>query len=154
MPRGMYTRPSRPRQPCPYDDPSCTGVHEGAHLKAEWCPSAYTRKLEIARTRHNQRLKEPEYLNRQRANTRTFRRKRREFINAIKLESGCIDCGYNTHPDVLEFDHRPEVEKLFEIGSQVSRSTDLILAEIAKCDVRCANCHRIKTAERRLENAA
>lgn len=66
------------------------------------------------------------------------------------MESGCVDCGYNKHPDALDFDHRPDEIKLFNIGfGIVSRSWDAIRAEIAKCDVRCANCHRIVTAERK-----
>jgi len=49
---------------------------------------------------------------------------------------------------VLEFDHRRD--KLFSIGMELSRRRwQSILAEIEKCDVVCANCHRRRTALRR-----
>lgn len=56
----------------------------------------------------------------------------------------CVDCG-EPDPVVLEFDHRGD--KDFAIGDAVRRALSLkrVVAEIAKCDVRCANCHRRKT---------
>lgn len=60
----------------------------------------------------------------------------------------CIDCG-EADPVVLEFDHRDPATKRFEIGGAVRTrpvSVKRLLAEIAKCDVRCANCHRRRTA--------
>lgn len=60
----------------------------------------------------------------------------------------CIDCG---EPDivVLDFDH-VRGEKLHNVSDMIRRGAALqrIEAEIAKCDVRCANCHRRKTAAR------
>ena len=55
----------------------------------------------------------------------------------------CVDCG-ERDPVVLEFDHLRD--KRFTIGSALrSRSWQSILAEIQKCDVVCANCHRRRT---------
>jgi hypothetical protein len=73
----------------------------------------------------------------------------RNLIDAIKLERGCTDCGYNTHPAALEFDHRDPQHKRFTISGNESRRWTDILTEIAKCDVVCANCHRIRTAHSR-----
>jgi hypothetical protein len=56
-----------------------------------------------------------------------------------------LDCGYNGHPVALHFDHRNQGEKSFKISSGLNRNLNSLLAEIAKCDVRCANCHAIKT---------
>jgi hypothetical protein len=59
----------------------------------------------------------------------------------------CVDCGEND-PVVLEFDHLGE--KTFNIGSALhNRKWESVLAEIAKCEVVCANCHRRRTARRR-----
>jgi hypothetical protein len=59
----------------------------------------------------------------------------------------CVDCG-ETDPVVLTFDHRELTEKIDTIGRLLSRSGwTKFLAEVAKCDVRCANCHRMRTAE-------
>lgn len=49
---------------------------------------------------------------------------------------------------MLDFDHRERSEKKFTIGAMISRksiSIGALVAEIEKCDVRCANCHRRKT---------
>lgn len=63
------------------------------------------------------------------------------------MSIGCVDCGYNKHPDALDFDHTDG--KTRNIGTL--RSMKRVLEEIErhKCEVVCANCHRIRTAERR-----
>lgn len=66
----------------------------------------------------------------------------------MKVERGCVDCGYNAHPAALDFDHLPGTEKLYRVCTMAGMSRKLIDAEIAKCEVVCANCHRIRTAER------
>lgn len=60
----------------------------------------------------------------------------------------CVDCGEDDVL-VLEFDH-VRGKKLGEIVNMIHRgsSWEDILAEIEKCDVRCANDHRRKTAQR------
>ncbi len=78
----------------------------------------------------------------------------RTTIDAIKLANGCVDCGFRGHPAALDFDHLPGFKKLFKISSSVHRVWRDVQAEIAKCEVRCANCHRIQTAVRRKENLA
>lgn len=59
----------------------------------------------------------------------------------------CVDCG-ETDPLVLEFDH-VRGQKKFAIQDMVNRGYrwDTIMQEISKCEVRCANCHRRKTAK-------
>lgn len=65
-------------------------------------------------------------------------------IEYLKNHS-CIDCG-EPDPVVLEFDHRGD--KIRGISTMFSGYTlENIQAEIAKCDVRCANCHKRKTAK-------
>ena len=59
----------------------------------------------------------------------------------------CIDCG-ETDITVLDFDHRDPASKSYEVVHVAARKPwARALAEIAKCDVRCANCHRKRTAE-------
>ena len=75
-----------------------------------------------------------------------FRQRKRARLVEYLRSHPCIDCG-NTDVRVLEFDHRGN--KSFGIGNAVSSSHlswEKILVEIAKCDVRCANCHRIRHA--------
>lgn len=74
---------------------------------------------------------------------------RAEYMRAYKLERGCMDCGYSEHGVALDFDHRPDEEKLFPPSSmRVLGTWQQMLDEIAKCDVVCANCHRVRTFSR------
>lgn len=74
---------------------------------------------------------------------------RRLVVDRIKLEAGCIDCGYAEHPAALQFDHvrgekRGDIAAMRRGGASMVR----ILAEIDKCEVVCANCHAVRTVER------
>lgn len=77
------------------------------------------------------------------------RKELRAFVRSIKEKSRCVDCGM-TDWRCLDFDHRSGTHKIGHLSQTkiVYCSKERILAEIAKCDVRCANCHRIKTLER------
>lgn len=59
----------------------------------------------------------------------------------------CVDCG-ESDLRVLEFDHRNPKDKYKNISYLLGqgRSLEILKKEIVKCDVRCANCHRKKTA--------
>lgn len=90
------------------------------------------------------RLKEDEQ-----ANRRARRRERRAKLDEIKVERGCVDCGFKAHPSALHFDHRDRTLKRFSIAHGIMSGWTKLLEEVAKCDVRCANCHAIKTTEHR-----
>ena len=61
----------------------------------------------------------------------------------------CLDCG-ESDVRVLQFDHTDPTTKEDNVSRLVMNSAWVrVLDEIRKCVVRCANCHRIKTAERR-----
>lgn len=73
--------------------------------------------------------------------------KLKELIYQYLLEHPCVDCG-ESDPIVLEFDHvRGEKEQ--SISKAVTRAWawERVKTEIDKCEVRCANCHRRKTAK-------
>lgn len=76
--------------------------------------------------------------------TRKRRQETRQKIVEIKAASGCMRCGMK-HPACLQFHHRNPEEKVFGINRFITkiRSFEKILAEIAKCDILCANCHAI-----------
>jgi hypothetical protein len=68
-------------------------------------------------------------------------------LAAYLLEHPCIDCG-ETDIQVLDLDHLDSMTKTREIGLMILRgcSWDTVRAELEKCVVRCANCHRRRTA--------
>ena len=62
-------------------------------------------------------------------------------------EHPCVDCG-EADPVVLEFDHRDAATRTLYVAQMIERryAWAKIQAEIEKCDVRWANCHRRKTS--------
>ena len=83
----------------------------------------------------------------------------RQFINSIKLSTGCVICGYKKNTAVLHFDHidpstkyRDKKGKIVGIAQMTAASgldskeksrysVKTILKEIEKCRIVCANCH-------------
>jgi hypothetical protein len=60
----------------------------------------------------------------------------------------CADCG-NEYPHfVMDLDHLPQFNKKFDLSKAKHKSKALVISEIAKCEVVCANCHRIRTQNR------
>lgn len=80
--------------------------------------------------------------------TRKSRLKIYEYIWSYKENMGCQDCGEKFPYFVLDFDHRQN--KSFSIANWTRHTQNIedIKKEIEKCDVVCANCHRIRTHER------
>jgi len=73
------------------------------------------------------------------------RRKKQEWFRQYKSDKVCIDCG-NGDWRVLDFHHRDPFTKIAQVSRLVHTSSSMkrILAEIEKCDIVCANCHRIR----------
>jgi hypothetical protein len=69
-----------------------------------------------------------------------------EYVKAYLLGHPCVDCG-EKDIIVLDFDHRDRANKVFAIGRMIGGRLDRLIQEIEKCDVRCANCHRRRTAK-------
>lgn len=72
-------------------------------------------------------------------------KERRDFIQKVKSETACKDCDKRFHPVAMDFDHRGDKTAGVAYMAQHGYSLERIKAEIAKCDVVCANCHRIRT---------
>ena len=73
----------------------------------------------------------------------------------IELKSKpCSDCGNTFDSCCMEFDHRIDADKKYNLGSMFSHhySKDLIQKELDKCDLVCSNCHRIRTKNKRKGN--
>jgi diphthamide synthase (EF-2-diphthine--ammonia ligase) len=69
---------------------------------------------------------------------------KRKMMDFYKIHP-CVDCG-EADPRVLDFDHLNN--KIYNISTLISKEYcwETILDEASKCEIRCANCHRIKTA--------
>lgn len=65
------------------------------------------------------------------------------YVNRVKSVP-CADCRRRYPPYVMDFDH-VRGRKMFQIGGSLHLSLKRIKAEVAKCDVVCANCHRERT---------
>ena len=63
-----------------------------------------------------------------------------EMLREHKLRVGCADCGYAAHHAALEFHHRSNKKINLSFAKSIGQAT----TEMAKCDVLCANCHRIR----------
>lgn len=62
----------------------------------------------------------------------------------------CCDCGGRFDPVCMEFDHLDHTQKSFLLSTDARwKSIAVIKAEIAKCEVVCANCHRVRTFKTR-----
>ena len=84
-------------------------------------------------------------------NSAKYQRRKRAFLDAFKLMVGCVDCGFDLHPAALDFDHVHEKKTTVAGGRLYSMGWRNLLAEIEKCEVRCANCHRVRTSQNWLE---
>lgn len=85
------------------------------------------------------------YTGQQRRDYQNARHRRlREWVDSFK-DRPCADCGIKYPPWVMDFDHRDESEKKFAISKTNHRAKSVLEAEINKCDVVCANCHRHRT---------
>src|SRR5690242_14535745 len=68
-----------------------------------------------------------------------------DYYKVIKeLKSNpCKDCGQTFDPVCMDFDHRPDEVKLGQV-SQFRHDEAAFYAEVAKCDLVCACCHRLR----------
>lgn len=108
------------------------------HKRCKSCMRAYEADWYVSNNKRRDSI---------RANNDKYLEEKFEYARSA-LATGCVDCG-NTDLRVLEFDH-VRGEKIDGVLRVVARGYgwDVIKAEIAKCEVRCKNCHAIQTYER------
>lgn len=82
------------------------------------------------------------------ARTRAWKLSQLELSKCYLIAHGCKDCG-NTDFRVLEFDHILGLR--FGYVTNLVRlhgwNSQVVQTELAKCEVRCANCHKIRHYE-------
>lgn len=76
-------------------------------------------------------------------------------LHLYKEKKGCADCRNRFPHYVLEFDHMPGFKKI-DVVYRVLKNygVEMAWAEVAKCEVVCSNCHKIRTYSREQEIAA
>jgi hypothetical protein len=80
--------------------------------------------------------------------SRQSREENREWLESLKRKP-CVDCSGKFHPIQMDFHHRDESTKLFPVGNAITKyGRERILEEITKCDLICANCHRLRHLDR------
>lgn len=108
-----------------------------------YCPNCKrVLDLENKRTSLDNRCKECD-------NTKTLTRResnQRYIADYLSNSVGCVDCG---EKDIrcLDFDHSDPSIKDFNIGECYMKSKEVIKAELEKCQIVCANCHRKRTSK-------
>jgi hypothetical protein len=115
------------------------------HLR-EFRPSSYCRKCQRAYCKAHYRRNRDLHNSGRYQRAKRERRQKREYIWRYLDNHPCVDCG-EADIVVLEFDHVTGT-KDGEISTLVASnaSYERLVRELAKCVVRCANCHRRKTA--------
>ena len=78
-------------------------------------------------------------------------RELKQWMNELKSQP-CFDCGNKFPVCCMDFDHRIDVKKNYNIGEMFAHhySKKLIEKELKKCDLVCSNCHRIRTRDKRV----
>lgn len=82
-----------------------------------------------------------------------------KFVTDLKKKTPCGDCGSHFPPEAMDLDHLPGYKKKFTISQFLRESGHLpeaerlLLEELKKVQVVCANCHRVRTVRRARRSA-
>ncbi len=98
------------------------------------------------RAKHYQKNKQ-KYLDKSKVTNQEYEKRFRAFVFQYLSDHQCVNCGFS---DIraLGFDH-VKGKKRLDVSRMKTYAIETIAREIAKCEIRCANCHRIITSKRR-----
>lgn len=111
---------------------------DGLATMCKSCQSKYQKQWYIRNRKKHQENAGKNHKKRQEERTK--------FVYEYLKFHPCVDCG-ETDPVVLHFDH-VRGKKSANVSRLKTNSLDVMLREIDKCEVRCANCHLRITAKR------
>ncbi len=137
----------------------CSGNKDGLQYNCKECSSVYSSKLH----KENPEKKRATSRKWQKENPERYKATMRKWYNEKSIHAWiktkyenipCIDCNGVFIFIAMDFDHRPEETKLFVIStfdSKAQTATNIakVEKEIAKCDLVCSNCHRVRTWDRK-----
>ena len=112
------------------------------------CPICKSCMTEYHREWYHKKKNDPSFIAKKKKYDLISKQRIMKVIVEYLLNHPCVDCG-EKDVIVLQFDHQRDkidaVSNLFRNGKSIKK----IMEEIEKCEVRCANCHTRKTAERK-----
>ena len=124
--------------------PESFGFRDRAQVKRQlWCVTCLVEYKRVWYLRNRTR-----HLEHVRVSSRGVNAAIKARLLAFKIDHPCVDCG-ESDPIVLEFDHLRD--KRWNVSEMITGTFPwaTIEAELEKCVVRCANCHRRKTSAER-----
>lgn len=115
----------------PYKDPIKKKVNHNRYMREIWYPKNKEKHIE--------------YIN-------NIKRKISLFILNYKKNGVCCDCGIkgNKYPQIMDFDHLGDKEFNISEFKNHTSGFNKVKWEIQKCELVCANCHRIREVKRRM----
>ena len=107
---------------------------------------SYCKECQKIRSRIHYKNNKQKYIEKARKRNQKILNKIQRYVWSYLSKHPCVDCG-ETDIVVLEFDH--EQNKHYNIFELIKERRNLkkVKNEIKKCMIRCANCHRRKTAK-------
>lgn len=116
-------------------------------------PQEKEKKAALWRTPKNPRWKDGKGRERELVNRvhrlKSHKQIRIDYILAEKQGKPCADCGGFFPPCCMDFDHIDPSTKYENINGLKTAKMEILIAEIKKCELVCANCHRIRTTKRK-----
>lgn len=109
---------------------------------------AYKNKEDQAKAARRHYLKNKDLIRKRAIVYTTANRKRIAEYVRIKKDAPCKDCGQKFHHSAMDFDHINS-DKHREVARMADYSVEKVQKEIDKCELVCANCHRVRTWTRR-----
>ena len=108
--------------------------HDGVQNACRECQSKYDRGLYASDVERRKAMAD---------RSRRLRQSRRAHVTDYLSRHPCVDCG-EADPVVLDFDHvrGTKTQSVSDMAAWGGSSLERLKTEIAKCEIRCANCHR------------
>ena len=114
-------------------------------LVAKKLKQSYCKECQNIRSKAHYNKYKAKYIKKARKRNKEILEQIHKYVWEFLSKNPCIDCG-ETDIVVLEFDHK--TNKLYNISDLIKDRSSLVKVktELENCVVRCANCHRRKTA--------
>jgi predicted HNH restriction endonuclease len=122
----------------------------------EYREKYYKKNRERIRAREKQHYEE----NKERISTHRkerYHKLKEDFLLTYKKGKKCVICGWNKHPEILQFHHKDRTKKMFTIGNikvterTTPKNRELVKKEIDKCLLLCPNCHALLHLKKRVK---